>query len=161
MNKRSSMVVSLLGFEPTDHITRVKWKSCGRNRSEVVAHESEQSWFKSNVLFRSKGVPLKTEATFHWQRVRFQPKSFTPKKCNFRDSKQSGDWETCLTCCIWLWGKTQLVRTCVTLCTRQSSAYVPLCIHGRRSKRASFTIRRATRNLDPSFSSSAITQSVM
>ena len=52
-------------------------------------------------------------------------------------------------------------HTCVTLLTRQSSAYVPLCVQGRRSKRGSLAMRRATLNFDPSFSSSAMTQSVI
>jgi hypothetical protein len=39
-------------------------------------------------------------------------------------------------------------------------AYVPLCWHGSRSKRASRAIRSATLYLEPSFSSSAITQSL-
>ena len=45
-------------------------------------------------------------------------------------------------------------------CSKQSSAYVPLWVHGNRRKRGSFARRSATRYLDPSFSSSAITQSV-
>jgi hypothetical protein len=44
--------------------------------------------------------------------------------------------------------------------TKQSSAYVPLCVHDSRCTRGSRAMRTATRNLLPSFSSSPITQSV-
>ena len=38
---------------------------------------------------------------------------------------------------------------------------IPLCAHGNRSKRGSFAIFNATRYFAPSFSNSAMTQSVM
>lgn len=53
------------------------------------------------------------------------------------------------------------VITCVTLCTIQSSAYVPLCKHDNRSNLSSFIIFNATLYFCPSFSSSPNTQSVM
>ena len=72
---------------------------------------------------------------------------------------------------------TMKALCCVTLDTRQSSAYVPLCMHGNRSNLwnikmivakmtsnsylGSLTILRAILCLEPSFSNSAITQSVM
>eukprot|EP00966_Prymnesium_polylepis_P091796 2124911-Prymnesium_polylepis.1 len=54
------------------------------------------------------------------------------------------------------------MRCAVTRSTRSSSAYVaPGFIAGSRSKRGSLAIVSATRNLGPSFSSSAMTASVM
>lgn len=55
----------------------------------------------------------------------------------------------------------QKMCTWVTLCTIQSSAYVPLWLQESLSNLGSFMILRAIRYLGPSFSSSAITQSVM